>query len=385
MNKKEVLEIRKILKKEDTRIDRIAACYINGEKKKVSVFQKSFLTLPEEEMFKYSDLFRKLLSGSVGKNLLSLEFPLEEETEGTYQKRLLKLRDTALQDEEVLEEFFDSVLASYLHPENYIVLLGHGVYDVPGRTSDGQLLNDASDYVYSFILCALCPVNLSKPGLIYSAADNDFIDKIQDHMVQMPEIGFLFPAFRDRNSDIHSLLYYAKNTENSHPEIAGEVLGCTIPMSAGDQKKAFDTLIEETFKDDCTLELTQKVQEKMNALLEGKKEDPEPTPLGKKELTRFMEDCGADAGQIKNLEKQLENQPEEDFSLLASNLTNPKRFTVKMPDIRITADASAADEFETRRIDGRDCLIIPLSGEVIVNGIRIQSKAAKENGETTEA
>ncbi|HCE77367.1 MAG TPA: DUF4317 domain-containing protein, partial [Lachnospiraceae bacterium] len=49
---------------------------------KIATMKEAFLSLPEEEMFKYSDILKKTLSGSVGKNLLNLEFPLKEEVPG---------------------------------------------------------------------------------------------------------------------------------------------------------------------------------------------------------------------------------------------------------------------------------------------------------------
>ncbi|MEE0955731.1 MAG: DUF4317 domain-containing protein [Eubacterium sp.] len=377
MNKKEVLEIKKILKKDDTRIDRIACCYVDGEKKKVTEYEKPFLTLPDEEMFKYTDIIRKSLSGAIGKNLLNLDFPLEEEAEGGRQKRLLDLLDSELKDQGKIEDAFDAIIASYLNPENYLILLAHGMYDVPGKASDNLEMEDASDYVYPFLICCICPVTLSKPGLIYSAADQTFVDSVQDHMVQMPEIGFLFPAFNDRNSDIHSLLYYSKNPDICHPEITEDVLGCTVPMAASDQKKTFDELVEDTFQEDCTFDLTKKIHENMNALLEGKKEDPEPTPLDKNELKKFMEHCGADNDQIQAFEDKVETNDTNDTAFIASNLANTRKFEVKTPDIRISVDPTRTDLIESRMIDGQEYLVIPVSDDILVNGIRIRPKSSK--------
>ena len=207
MNKKEILEIKKLLKKDDTRIDRICGCYVDANKEKIAVMREAFLSLPEEEMFKYSDLFRKSLSGSLGKNLINMEFPLAEEAEGGRQAFLLSLLQGDLKDDAAADAFFDRVIDTYLYAENYLILLVHGVYDVPGRASDLTEMEDASEEVYRFLLCCICPVSLDKPGLCYDAASNSFIDRTLDRMVQMPETAFLYPAFNDRGSDIHSLLY----------------------------------------------------------------------------------------------------------------------------------------------------------------------------------
>ena len=192
MNKKEVLEIRKLLNKDRCRIERICGCYVDGHKEKKLEMKEAFLSLPEEEMFKYIDIFKRTLSGTIGKNLLNLEFPLEAELGEGRQKLLLALRDSALQDQELLDGFYDQIISTYLFPENYLILLVYGVYDIPSRTSDGLEMDDASDYMYQFVLCSICPVALSKPGLCYDADSNAFIDKIQDWMVQRPDLGFLY-------------------------------------------------------------------------------------------------------------------------------------------------------------------------------------------------
>ncbi|MEE8886611.1 MAG: DUF4317 domain-containing protein [Eubacteriales bacterium] len=373
MNKKEVIEIRKTMKPDDTRIQRICGCYVDGHKEKIAEMREAFLSLPEEELHKYSELLRKTTSGKIGKNLLNLEFPLEEEADGGRQSMLLALRDSELKDDELLEQFYDKVIATYLDAENYIILLAFGSYDVPGHATDGTEMEDASEYVYNFIICAICPVVLSKPGLVYDAEKKGFRECIQDRMVQMPEVGFLFPAFNDRNTDIHSLLYYSKNAEILHEEITEDLLGVQIPMTAGTQKKAFDAIIEETFSDGCDFEVAKTVHENLNALLEGKKEEPEPTPLDKKECLKFVESCGADADQIAHFEKAYDEEAGEDGEMLASNIASTRKFTVESDDVKISVDSSRTDLIETRVIDGIEYLMIPVTDNVTVNGIRIRT------------
>ena len=92
-------------------------------------------------------------SGTIGRNLLNLEFPLEEEMPGGHQQALLALRDSELKDDVMLDAFYDKVITTYLYPENYLILLIHGSYDIPSRSKDNQEMFDASDYVYQFLLC----------------------------------------------------------------------------------------------------------------------------------------------------------------------------------------------------------------------------------------
>ncbi len=284
MIKQEINEIKRLFTPNSCSITRICGCYVDGEKNKKTEFKEAFLSLPEEEIFKYFELLRKALSGSVGKNLLNLGFPTDSETDGGTQEFLFRLRESKLKDEALLEEFYDRIIASYEFVGNYLILLIHDAYDVPGKTTDGLTMEDASDTVFEYILCCICPVVLSKPGLSYDAEINEFHNRMRDWVVNMPETGFLFPAFNDRASDIHSVLYYSKNPEELHSEFVEGILGCALSLSAGVQKEAFQTIIEETLGEDCEYAVVKSIHENLTEMIEEHKEIPEPLTLDKKEL-----------------------------------------------------------------------------------------------------
>ena len=212
MNKKEVAEIKRLFHPDRCPITRICGCYVEGEKNKKTKMKDAFLSLHEEEMFKYFEILKKTLSGTIGRNLLDMEFPLVQEAGGGAQEYLMKLRNSQLKDDELLDEFYDKVIETFMYPENYYIILIHGAYDIPKKASDGIEMLDASDDVYNFILCSICPVKLTKPGLCYNEDTNSIEQRIRDWFVEMPVTGFLFPAFTDRNTDIHSILYYSKIT-----------------------------------------------------------------------------------------------------------------------------------------------------------------------------
>ena len=292
MNKKEIAEIKKQFTQDKCAITRICGCYVDGEKNKKTELKEAFLSLPEEEMFKYFNIFRKALSGTLGKNLLNMEFPLETEEPGGTQDFLMKLRASALKDDILLEEFYDKVIESYYSVENYLILLIHAVYDVPGKAADGAEMFDASDEVYEHVLCCICPVTLSKPGLAYDEESNSFRTRVCDRVVDMPDIGFLFPAFNDRSSDVHGLLYYAAKPEELRFDFVEPVLGCEVPMSAGGQKETFQTIVEETLGDGCDYEVVKNIHEKLNEMIEEKKEEPDPVVLDRAEVKRLFEYSG---------------------------------------------------------------------------------------------
>lgn len=381
MTKQEISEIKKLFTQKNCSITRICGCYVDGEKNKKTQLKQAFLALPEEEMFKYFELLRKTLSGTIGKNLLTLEFPLNSEMESGTQEFLLRLRDSKLKDETLLEEFYDKVIETYEYVGNYLILVVHDVYDVPGKTSDGLDMDDASDEVYEYILACICPVNLSKPGLSYNAEENTFQNRIRDWVVGVPETGFLFPAFNDRGADIHSTLYYAKDSEDLKEGFVDQLLGCPLPLSAGGQKETFQALIEETLGETCDIEVVKNIHDKLNEMVEQHKEEPEPLMLDKNEVKTLFASSGVSNEKLEEFDRHYDETAGETTSLFVNNVVNTRSFEVKTPDVVIKVKPERTDLIETRTINGRECLVIELGGSVEVNGITVRSTTAEPEEE----
>lgn len=381
MNKKEIAEIKKQFTQERCAITRICGCYVDGEKNKKTELKEAFLSLPEEEMFKYFAIFRKALSGTVGKNLLTMEFPLASEEAGGTQDFLMQLRASSLKDENLLEEFYDKIIENYYSVENYLILLIHAVYDIPGKSSDGEEMFDASDEVYDHILCCICPVTLSKPGLSYDEESNAFHTRICDRVVNMPDIGFLFPAFHDRSTDVHSLLYYAAKPEELRMEFVEPVLGCNLPLSAGDQKETFQTIVEETLGDACDYEVVKNIHEKLNEMIEEKKDEPDPVVLDRAEVKRLLEYSGVEEEKLSSFEEKYEEAAGTDTYFVASNVANTRQFEIKTPDVVVKVSPDRMDLVETKVINGRKCLVISLDNSVEVNGITVRMGLSGEEEE----
>ena len=377
MNKKEILEIRKQFTPANCAITRICGCYVDHEKNKKLESKDAFLSLPEEEAFKYFDIFKKTLSGTVGKNMLNMEFPIDAEMPGGTQEFLLKLRNSKLEDDMLLEEFYDKVIATYEYAENYYIILIHAMYDIPGKTSDDLEMFDASDEVYEYLLMSICPVSLSKAGLCYNAEDNRIEDRIRDWIVDMPDKGFLFPAFNDRSTDLHSMLYYTKKSSDLQPEMIDQLLGARIPMSADDQKESFQMIIEDTLGEDGDYETVRNIHETLNDLIEEHKEEPEPLALDKTEMKKVFEQSGVDAVKMENFERNFEENAGEKATLLASNIAETKKFNIETPDVVIKVNPDRVDLIETRIIDGRQCIVIPVDDHIEVNGINVRTISRK--------
>lgn len=378
MNKKEISEIKKQFTPGNCAITRICGCYVNGEKEKKSKFKQAFLSLPEEEMFKYFDIFRKTLSGTLGKNILNMEFPLETEMEGGTHELLLNLRNSRLTDEELLDTFYDKVIESYEYAEHYLILIIHAAYDVPGKSSDNEEMFDASDEVYDYILCSICPVNLSKPGLSYDAELNNFHDRIRDWIVEMPNHGFLFPAFNDRSTDIHSTLYYSRKPEDIHFELVDNLLGCKAPLTARTQKESFNILIEETLGEDCSYEVVKTIHENLNELIEEQKDSPEPVELDKEEVKYLFSKSGVEQEKLENFDRQYEAAAGEKSTLLAANIASTRTFEIKTPDVVIKVNPERTDLVETMEINGRRCLVIGVDDCVEINGVSARTMVKKK-------
>ena len=384
MNKKEVLEIRKQFTPANCAITRIAGCYVDHEKNKKMESKSAFLSLPEEEALKYFDIFKKTLSGTMGKNMLNMEFPIDQEMPGGTQEFLMKLKASKLEDDMLLEEFYDKVIATYEYAENYYIILIHAMYDVPGRSSDNLEMFDASDEVYEYLVCSICPVSLSKAGLSYNAESNCIQDRIRDWVVDMPDKGFLFPAFNDRSTDIHGVLYYTKKSEDLQPELIEQLLGARMPMSANTQKETFQMLIEDTLGEDGDYETIRNIHDTLNDMIEEHKEEQEPLQLDKTDVRKVFEKSGVSSEKMECFDQNYEETAGEKTSLLATNITETKKFQIETPDIVIKVNPERADLIETRVIDGRQCLVIAVDDHIEVNGVNVRTLKRKKSTEEEE-
>ena len=372
MNKKEVAEIRRQYVPERCTISRICGCYVDAEKNIKTTMKEAFLSLPEDDAFKYFTIFKKTLSGTVGRNLVNLDFPLEEEHEGGHQEFLLKLRNSKLKDDALVEEFYNRIIDTFPFGENYYIILIHVAYDVPGKATDGTEMYDASDNVFEYLLCSLCPVHLSKPGLGYNEAKNCIENRIQDWIVDQPMKGFLFPAFNDRYTDIHSMLYYTKNATDLQEDFLKNMFGCTrIPLDADSQKEIFNCLIADTLGTDCDYSVVKNIHEILNEKIEEFKDSPEPLELGKQDVRRLFEDSGVPDSRMEDFDQCYDEGVGEQTTFLATNIASSRKFNIETPDVVVKVNPEAADLVETRIIDGRQCLVIAINEHVEVNGISI--------------
>lgn len=404
MNKKDIHELKRRLTKHGCTFTRMCGCYVDAEHNKVTNIAETFLNLEEEDFYKYLDIAKKVFSGTVGNNILELEFPMEEEAVGGKQQFLMGLRESELKNDELLDAFYDMVIASYSHPGNYLILLFHDAYDVMKKTKDNIDL-DESEEVYDYLICAICPVNLSKPGLGYREEENCIRSRIRDWVVSMPDTGFVFPAFTDRSTDIHSVMFYTRDTKNPHSEFMTEGLGCGARLTATEKKITFETIIKDVIGDgdgkseilymDIQDNLNDKVYQnaEMNDPAEANGA-PEPMLLTTRDVTEVLTESGLTQEQTAAIEKNYEEVFGEDLpeagSLVDSKLVEAngrrkdrlelveqvKNLKQQLEETRalsiegeedcqviVTVKPEKEGQIYSQIIDGKKCLIIPLEDD----------------------
>lgn len=311
MNKKEVLELKRRFKKEAATFTRVCGCYVDGNHNKVCKFGNTFLNLEEDEFYKYLEIANKALSGTIGNNLLELKFPIEEEEVGGRQHILMALRASKLEDENLLDTFYDLVIDTYDHAGNYLIVLFHDAYDVMNRTSDNNNL-DESEEVYEYLICAICPVDLSKPGLGFLEEEHRIGPRVRDWVVGAVDTAFLFPAFNDRSTDIHSTLFYTKNTKEPHSEFMANGLGCGIERTATEQKMAFHSIVrnvlgaEDEHTDDVLLDLQQNLSDMIDEYAETHDDDEDVFLLDKEVVTKLLADSEISEEKAAKIEKSVD-------------------------------------------------------------------------------
>ncbi len=404
MNKKDIHELKRRLTKHGCTFTRMCGCYVDAEHNKVTNIAETFLNLEEEDFYKYLDIAKKVFSGTVGNNILELEFPMEEEAVGGKQQFLMGLRESELKNDELLDAFYDMVIASYSHPGNYLILLFHDAYDVMKKTKDNIDL-DESEEVYDYLICAICPVNLSKPGLGYREEENCIRSRIRDWVVSMPDTGFVFPAFTDRSTDIHSVMFYTRDTKNPHSEFMTEGLGCGARLTATEKKITFESIIKDVIGDgdgkseilymDIQDNLNDKVYQ--NAEMNDPSETnvtPEPMLLTTRDMTEVLTESGLTEEQTAAIEKNYEEVFGEDLpeagSLVDSKLVEAngrrkdrlelveqvKNLKQQLEETRalsaeesedcqviVTVKPEKEGQIYSQMIDGKKCLIIPLEDD----------------------
>lgn len=372
MNKKEIYEIRKQFSPENCAITRICGCYVDSEKNKRTSMKEAFLSLPEEEMFKYMDIFKKTLSGHIGKNLMNLEYSIDQEASDTPHDFLMNLRQSKLADDDLTNKFYDAVIESYVSLDPYYIIMIHAVYDIPRKTSDNSEMFDASDDVYEFIMCSICPVKLSKGTLFYDTLKSKIENHAPNWIVNAPANGFLFPAFNDRQTDIHGCMLYSKKTDTLQDEFVKSILGCKLEMSAEDQNETFKSVLADTIGKNGKVEDVLAVYEELREKLDSSEFIGEDCSLSKSDAETIIVDdtWGQEVSEIC-FNESWDEHIGRDKSLQIQNIAGAKKLTIECGNAEIKVESRYSDGIREKVIDGQRCLVVPVNSYLIVNGVEV--------------
>lgn len=371
MIRAEINEIKKLYKLNNCSVTRICGCYVDGEKNIRDRWQQPFLSMDEEDLLKYMELFKKCLSGGLEKNLINVAI-----TKEPVKKSFLELRDSKLKDDDILEAFYQRIIDTYEYVGNYLILVIHDVYDVPGKTKDSIEMEDASDTVYEYILACICPVNLSKPGLGYDREKSIFTHIERDWILMPPELAVLYPAFNDREEDTDAALLYAKGMEESDKEFVSRLLGCSLGMTHTQEKETFTDILRDTLGM-AELKEVRAVQKKLMELSTEHANDQSPKKLDKDDIESLLSSC-ISADKMKRFNEAYRGNVEKDTEIFLHNIVNLKSFNIATATGTIRLDPEYADEISIREIDGRKCLVLNIIGDVVANGIDVCVGAEEE-------
>lgn len=373
MNEKEIAEIRRRFRPETSNITHIRGCCVNKEREIVSEFNQSIARMPEEDAENFLSVLKKTLSGRLDQNLIDIEFSTQQVVDSEEHKLLMALKNSALQDEEAVHALFDQIIASVVMEENYLILLASDTYDIPYRARDGQTVYDASSETYTYFLCSVCPVKMTKPALSYHAAENEFGSCTIDWLVSPPEMGFLFPSFDDRSANIYNSLYYTRRAEENYPEFIRAVFGREAPMPAAEQRETFQGVLCGALEEECSFETVQAVQEQLQNLREEHKanREEEPLAISKQQVKTILQTQGVSQERVQAFETQFDESLGAETRLAPQNMVETKKLEVTMPDVKIQVHPGREDLVETRKIDGIRYVLIRAEEGVELNGVPV--------------
>ncbi|MDO4265181.1 MAG: DUF4317 domain-containing protein [Eubacteriales bacterium] len=372
MNKKDQAELKKQFNRKNKCISRICGCYFDIDGNKRLTYGSSFLNIPEEEDIKYMKILSTVIGGRLGKLLHNCAYDTREEMHGDMHRLLTGLRDSELKDEGLLEVFYDRMIEKLPKEGNYLILLAYGMYDVPKKGDDGFLQRDESESVYTYLVCAVCPVNLSDGALSYNEESNAIESRFRDWVVEMPERGFLFPAFTDRAPDIHTLMYYAKKGEKLTDSFLTETFGLETPAPDKEERENFQQLVTGVSREEgMSIDVANAIQNELALAIEAHKDDAAPFELDKHEVKNVLERSGVDVSACSEFD-ELYRDCCKDRPLTAENITSGKKLDIRIRDIRVSVPRESADYIETRIIDGKKCLVITADEDMEVNGVPVE-------------
>lgn len=373
MTEKEIGEIRRHTRRDRSNMTALYGCFVNDNKEIISQFRQSVGLMPENESEKFFALMKRNLSGTLGKNLVDISFRTAQVADSPEHKLLMTLRESQLKDEEALNSFYEKVIQSVHMDTSYLILIGCDSYDVPCKARDDTLNNDAGGETYCYLLCGILPVKQTKPALQYVAQEKAFHDGAISQVLSAPVLGFLFPAFDNRSTNIYNALMYSKDAKESHEDFVTAIFNVQPPMPAQTQRQSFQALLTDTLGDECSLDVVQAVHTEISQMIQMHKESrvDEPLMLGKEQVKAVLASNGISDEKMAKFNLDYDSTFGFEAELHPKNIIDQKHFEITTPDVVIKVNPERSDLIETRVIGGVKYIMICADESVEVNGVGI--------------
>lgn len=370
MNKKEINEIKKNFSDDCGffTVNRVITAFVDAEKNIKCKTNQLYSIIPQDESELIMANLKKVLSGRIGANLLEYSFPRDAYLEGGSQQFLYKVLKSRFNDEETVDEFLNAVTEKVEYISTYSVFAAHCTYSVFNKNKSGDL-DEEAESDYSFIITAVCPVNLRIDGLIYDETSNSIAKKEgSDRIVEFPTDGFLYPLFNDRSADVNGVMYYTKNAKKPNTSFIEEFLGCEFVMTGQSEKETFHSILNNVCGEELDYDLITTVNEKIQTIIDQNAHETEVTTIDNNKLSSILWEAGVSQEKLENLPKVYDKHM-GDKPMTAVNLVD-KKTVLTVPSITVNIGKDAVGKVKTQVIDGRRCLVIALDDpEISINGL----------------
>lgn len=369
MTRKELATIRRRFSPEKNDISTIHGCYVNEERKIVSTFAKSPLSLPTSEAEHYLSLFKKTLGGVPGRN----QFPIPVHADDPSGQLLRRLQVSELKNERDVKSLFQTIIDNTEFEGSYLILAMHDVFSVPSKNSSVHTdAPDLSDNVFSYILVSICPVKLTKAQLTFFSSDRDFHTVEPDLAVASPELGFLYPTYVDGGADVNSALYYTKDSDNLHADFVDAVFAAQAPESVSDTRQAFYDALSDSLDEKMTFDVVQTIHDNLVGQLVDRKKDAGVLEVSRREISSLLESCDIPKEKLAAFEKTYNETFGKGIGLAADTVVDQKKFEIEAGEaVKIIVDPERSDLVEMKKVDGRRAVIVYVKGDVTVNGVEV--------------
>ena len=370
---KEIGELRRHLRRDRSNMTNIYGCYVNDHKEIISQFEQSLGMMPENEAEKYFALLKRTLSGTIGKNLIDISFKTSQVADSPEHKLLMGLRESRCKNEELRDALCKKIIETVTFDGNYLILMAGETYDVPFKSKDDSFRKDQSEESYTFFICAVCPVKQTKANLHYVAEEKMFHDGAMNQMVSAPTLGFLFPAFDGRSTNIYNALMYSKDIKDGHEAFVESVFNINPPKCPADQKASFEALLTTSLGEECSMDVVQSVHNEIRERIEMHKEArvAEPLMISKEDVKTVLKECGVPEANVAKFSVDYDEAFGFEADLHPKNVIDNRKFEIKTPDVIIKVAPDRSDLIETRVIGGVKYIMICADEAVEVNGVNI--------------